>query len=284
MDTPAWFENAVAVRPREGETRYRDASIRTLSWGDAGKPGLVLVHGGSAHAHWWDPLAPLLTDRFHVVAHDMSGHGDSDHRETYSPEIWAGEVCAVIEAVGLDRPCVVGHSMGGLVAAATHAYHRELIRGCVVVDSPVEPPRKRVDSNERFLGGIAPYDSLDEAVARFRLLPAQPCANRFFTDYIARASLRETAAGWVWKFDANLFRKLEIRDFGAIYAGLDERFALFRGEHSSLLPAGAGEILLSRTGRRVPLVTIPDAHHHLIVDQPLAFIAALGTLLALWDQ
>jgi pimeloyl-ACP methyl ester carboxylesterase len=56
--------------------------LHTLRWGDDSLPPLILLHGGGANAHWWDHVAPRLATRFHVVALDFRGHGDSDHPET----------------------------------------------------------------------------------------------------------------------------------------------------------------------------------------------------------
>ena len=84
--------------------------------GDASKPGLLLVHGHAAHAHWWDFIAPALSVSFDVVAIDMSGAGDSDHRESYSVAGFCDELVAVSNAAGLKNPTLVGHSFGGTVA------------------------------------------------------------------------------------------------------------------------------------------------------------------------
>jgi pimeloyl-ACP methyl ester carboxylesterase len=53
-------------------------TLRALAWGSAGRPGLCFLHGGSAHAHWFDAVAPAFADRFDVIALDQRGHGESD--------------------------------------------------------------------------------------------------------------------------------------------------------------------------------------------------------------
>ena len=54
-------------------------ALHAVHRGDPSRPKLVLLHGGGANAHWWDHLAPTLAERFHVVALDFRGHGDSDY-------------------------------------------------------------------------------------------------------------------------------------------------------------------------------------------------------------
>src|SRR5690606_17912941 len=92
---PTWFTSATATPARSTEVDVEGCPIHALSWGDTAKPGLVLVHGGAAHAHWWDFIAPQLTHHYHVAAVDLSGHGDSGHRDGYAMEQWAREVLEV---------------------------------------------------------------------------------------------------------------------------------------------------------------------------------------------
>src|SRR5262249_2349729 len=113
-NAPEWFRRALAVPFEEGEVVVDGATIHYLAWGVAGRRGLVFVHGGGAHAHWWTHIAATFANEFRVVAVDLSGHGDSDHRANYVPEQWAGEVLAVAAEGGISgHPVVVGHSMGG---------------------------------------------------------------------------------------------------------------------------------------------------------------------------
>jgi len=116
------------------------------AWGDPDRPGLVLVHGGAAHARWWDFIAPLLASRHHVVALDLSGHGDSGRRGNYPPTRWAEEVMAVAAARGIDHPVLVGHSMGGFVSIIAAAEHGDELAGAVIVDSPVIRPDPERDA------------------------------------------------------------------------------------------------------------------------------------------
>src|SRR3546814_6913575 len=68
------------------------ASVHYLAWGEPGRRGLVFVHGGGANAHWWTHIAATFAGERRVVAVDLSGHGDSSHRERYELEQWAREV------------------------------------------------------------------------------------------------------------------------------------------------------------------------------------------------
>lgn len=112
---PAWLVRAVAVKPQHADLRVAGARIQDGTWGDPELPSVVLVHGGAAHSGWWDHIA----DGGRVVALDLSGHGDSEHRLKYDMRLWAEEVAAVTAAEGLRRPVIIGHSMGGWAAVTS---------------------------------------------------------------------------------------------------------------------------------------------------------------------
>ena len=82
-DPPEWFTKALATAPQERRVDVDGTTISYLAWGDPSPRGIVLVHGGGAHAHWWDHIAPLLALDRRVLALDLSGHGDSGRRDTY---------------------------------------------------------------------------------------------------------------------------------------------------------------------------------------------------------
>lgn len=259
--------------------------IHYLEWGERDKPGLVLVHGGSAHARWWSHLAPMLAERYHPVALDLSGHGDSGRRDEYSFELWAKEVMAICVACDIDSPPVlVGHSMGGLVSIVAAALHGDRLRGVVIVDSPVvvPDPEQEVTRVGRAVRELKVYPDLETAVGRFRLIPPQPTSNEFIHDHIARSSLREVEGGWSWKFDPKI--RVERTVINEFLVGIQTRVALFRGELSDLVTPDVSDYMHELLGRNAPVVAIPNAYHHLIIDEPLAFIAALRAILADWEH
>lgn len=285
-DIPEWFYRSMATPYDERWVDVEGVPVHYLDWGKPDLPGLVLVHGGAAHAHWWTPLAPMFTQHWHVVALDLSGHGDSGRRSTYSHQAWAREVMAVVDAAAFPGPPVlVGHSLGGMVTIQTASEFGDQLRGAVLVDTPVLRPAPEEEEGTRGRAFKAPgtYPDLDTALKHFRLIPPQPCDNDFIVDHIARYSLRETDAGWTWKFDPVLFTHalVPLRDQ---LASVKCRVALFRGQHSVTVPEDTAEYMYELMDRNAPVVTIPEAHHHLILDQPLAFVAALRTLLADWDH
>lgn len=283
---PEWFTTALSEPSTDGTTDVAGRPITWTSWGDPGRPAVVLVHGGAAHRHWWDFLAPLLLPHHHVIAVDLSGHGDAGRRDRYSVEQWADEVVAVAHDAGtVAPPVVVGHSLGGYVTIVAAARHGDALAGAVVVDSPVRRPDPE---SEEGRGGRAfkqpgVYPTLDAAMARFSLVPRQPLAHDFIRDHVARRSLVETPDGWTWKFDPGIFtERTERRPLHGDLAMVRCRLAFFHGQHSAIVDDDVTAYMDEVLGRTAPFVEIPDAHHHLILDQPLAFTAALRAILADW--
>ena len=97
--------------------KFRGAGIELncVDYGGEGGPPILLVHGGAAHARWWDFVAPGLVGHFHVLALDQRGHGDSPWtgQWAYGSRHYAADLEAVIDGWGLGAPVLVGHSMGG---------------------------------------------------------------------------------------------------------------------------------------------------------------------------
>lgn len=286
---PAWFEEAVAATPESGFVEVAGAPIHYLRWGDKRRPGLLLAHGNAAHAYWWSFIAPWLARDYNVAALDFSGMGDSGWRESYSMELFAEEQLAVCEAAGMfapeEPPVIVAHSFGGFVTMLTGALHGERLAGTVIVDSPVNPPdRAHNGPRNRSIKPNRVYPDLTAALARFRLMPPQPCENLYLMDFVARHSLKAVEGGVTWKFDPAIWQDFSIGDVAARLKATKCRIAIFRGENSVLLPPEIGEYMFNLLGRAAPVVEIPLAQHHIMLDQPLAFVAALRALLADWDH
>ncbi|GMQ92866.1 MAG: alpha/beta hydrolase [Acidimicrobiia bacterium] len=283
---PTWFDTAISHEPEDRAVIVEGATIRYLSWGDRKNPGLVFVHGGAAHAHWWSFIAPLFVSEWHAVAIHLSGMGDSDRRDSYSHEVWAREVMAVAEDAEFPGPpVVVGHSLGGMVTIQTAATFGGRLKGAVIVDAPVSQPAPESEESRSSHVFRTPgtYATLEQAVSHFALVPRQPCENDYIIDYIARMSVHETDEGWTWKFDPNIFERTHdtLRDQ---LASVKCRVALFTGEKSVVVPPDTAAYMYELMGRVSPVIEIPEAHHHLTLDQPLAFVAALRTLLADWHH
>jgi pimeloyl-ACP methyl ester carboxylesterase len=285
-DAPRWFREAIALRAEERELTVEGCRIHYLCWGESGRPGLVFVHGGAAHAHWWSFIAPLFVREYRVAAIDLSGHGDSGRRDGYPRDTWAREVLAVAKDAAFDGPpIVIGHSMGGFVAITAAAAFGEQLAGAVILDSPVRRPDPEAveGAHGKSFRNPKVYPDVETALRHFRTVPDQPSSLPFVIDYVARRSLIEQAHGFTWKFDPVIFRRETPRASHELLPQVKCRVALFRSEHGLVTP-DIGEYMYELLGRNAPVIEIPEAYHHMMLDQPLLLVTGLRTLLADWEH
>jgi pimeloyl-ACP methyl ester carboxylesterase len=288
-DAPAWFVKALAQPYQDATVEVDGASIHYLCWGEPGRNGLVFVHGGGAHAYWWAPLAATFASEYRVVAVDLSGHGESDHRSEYEIEQWAAEVVTVARDEGIaGKPVVVGHSMGGFVTIATAALFGDELAGAIICDSPVDAPDPEVESFrlKQAFGSPRIYATTDEALSRFRTVPPQDRYLDYVMDFVARKSLRPTPGGFRWKFDHHIFEQFAggLRSTALPYLNQVRcRLALLRSEHG-LVTEDIGRSMFNAMGRVTPVIELPEAGHHAMLDQPLTLLTALRTLLGDWEH
>jgi pimeloyl-ACP methyl ester carboxylesterase len=100
-------------------------------------PPVVFVHGMVMSASMWEPQVDALSDAFTTIAYDVRGHGHTggSDRRSYSIELFAADLEALLDGLGIDRAVVCGLSMGGAVAQAFAATHPERVAGLVLADT-----------------------------------------------------------------------------------------------------------------------------------------------------
>lgn len=293
---PAWFDAAMARAPQRAWHRVEGAAIEALCWGERGRPGLLLLHGKMAHADWWCSIAPFFADSHRVVALSFAGMGGSQWREAYDIDTMVAEVVGVAEATGLFeapvKPLLVGHSFGGFAGLRCAELHGARFAGLVTVDVPLlsreqRAARRRPSMREAFVARpTRVYASEAAALARFRFAPPQACDNHYLADQIARSSLRETPAedgsrGWTWRFDPRVATTHPGRAAESLQ-GAACPVAITWGADSDLVDAGVAAYMGSLVPPGTPQIAIPAARHHVMVDQPLAFVSALRGLISAW--
>ena len=294
---PDWFHGFISATFSNHTVKVAGKNIHYRRWPGEGVlqkplsslqkplkalPGLLFVHGYGAHSHWWDFIAPAFIEDFDVVAMDMSGAGDSEHRDIYRATTFAGEIIAVCKDARLQSAVVVGHSFGGSMTRVAAYLSGEELAGAILVDTMLSRHRGKHTPPPKPRSHIRYYDSLAAGVKRFRLRPPQPCSNQYILDYIARHSLAEGEDGYYFKLDQSLFSKMQ-EDFEAVSALTmiaQSRcpVGIIYGQNSRLFPPESVEIL-EEVIRADLIHCIPDSHHHVFLDQPLAFIDALKVLL-----
>ena len=245
--------------------------LHCLEWNPDGANTIVLLHGNTATAWWWAPLAAWIPPAYRLIAPDLRGHGDSEwvRPAAYSPANHAGDLARLIDAMGLERPIVAGHSMGGIAVVSFTQEYPLMAKAAVVIDAAVtsSPRRNRFLYRLKALPTVN-YPDLATAIARFRLMPNEGGIAPEVIEQIARRSLRRTDDGcYTMKFDRESFYGGDGIDVAAAIAATQVPMLLIRAGLSRIMTAEAA----GRAAESNPLVelkVIEGAHHHLLLERP----------------
>ncbi len=304
-NVPDWLQQSLSVPREEGWVNVDGCELHYFRWGDPSKPGLLLTHGFLAHVRCFAFIAPYLANDFHIVGFDMSGMGDSGQHEQYLEETRVKELLGVAEQTGLFdheiKPTIIAHSFGGLIATSAAHQHADKFAGMIICDLMIIRPSILAANRERFGppgSGRADksnkvYPDYESAKKRFVLSPPQAVNEPVLFDYMAYHSLKQVDGGWTWKFDPRVFSRGEgvEKRWGKIGERLvvaPIRKAMIYGQESMLFTPDSYQYmqeLFEQLGYPpFPIIGIPNARHHLMLDQPIAFASALKTVLAMWHS
>ncbi len=290
-DKGDWLENVLAMPVGRGWCEVAGARIELLSWGERGAPGILFAHGFAANADWWRAIAGPLSQGYRVAALSFSGMGQSGWRESYDLDTFADELDAAAREAGLDdgpvAPLLVAHSFGGFPAVVSATSRPDRWRGLVLIDSRVHTSLSQMPGpSERVEPRVV--SDRGKLVARFRLMPQQPCRTPRLLAEAAEYSVRKLTLdsgeeGWSWASDPNLFPDIRSRGIPELLPQIACPVAYVHGEESYIVRDGMLEGIRANLPAGSPVVAIPDAGHHVILDQPVAVTGVLRLLDTMWS-
>lgn len=269
----------------EPERRWFDndgTPIELLTWGRVGAPGLLFLHGNSAHADWWSFIAPFFAETHRCAAISWSGMGRSGWRSRYGVGVYADEIVQAIGEAGLaasgNPPIVVAHSFGGLPLLHLCVRQPDQVAGALLIDTILPPNRPPPSAEAR---GTSPlYATLADALARFRFLPSQDTDFPAIADHVARHGLHEVSKdeglqGWTWRFDPELWVKMDRAELTPELRSVTVPTGLIYGERSQVVSRDRVAHARATLPDCLLAVEVPGAAHHIMADQPLALVASL---------
>jgi esterase len=266
--------------PGDHQTIIGAMRMHYLDWGGSGTP-ILFLHGGGLTAHTWDCVAVMLREHFRCVALDQRGHGDSEWSPIidYRVASHVGDIEGFIDALGLERPILVGQSMGGLNSIAYATRHSDRMRAMVIVDVAPEIDAAGVDRIRAF----SSTPELDSPQAFLeRAMKFNPIRDPAVLRRSLYYNLRETPAGkWTFKHDQRRRTDEAMRSFAEDRTRLASEVSkikcptlVVRGSFSDVLTdAGAEKFARSLPDGR--WVRVEKSGHNVQGDNPRALLDAM---------
>jgi pimeloyl-ACP methyl ester carboxylesterase len=192
--------------------------LHYVDWGNETAPPLVMIHGGRDHCRNWDWVAERLRHRYHVIAPDLRGHGDSQWAEgaNYSEINYVYDIAQLVHQKQKEPVTIIAHSLGGSIALLYAGLFPETVKRVVAIEGLGPSPKmlaqmreKSIDARvrewitmRREMAGRTPrkYASLDDAVARMREENTRLSPERA-AHLTTHGALQNEDGSYSWKFD-----------------------------------------------------------------------------------
>ena len=192
--------------------------LHYVDWGTPGAPPLLMVHGGRDHCRSWDWLAQSLADRYHIIAPDLRGHGDSQWLVggSYVLPDYVYDLAQLVRQTNIAPVSIIGHSLGGMISLQYAGLYPQNVHKIVAIEGLGMPPKKADTERKRpidehltkwveylrKLSGRMPhrYENIPNAVARMREANERLTAEQAHHLTIHGVNQNEDGT-FSWKFD-----------------------------------------------------------------------------------
>jgi pimeloyl-ACP methyl ester carboxylesterase len=254
--------------------------LHYLDWGSPDKPPFIMLHGIGRVAHSFDHIAPRFTDRYHVIAMDMRGHGDSawSPEGAYLVEDYVKDLEAVVEQLNLHGLTLLGNSTGGRVVQVYAGLHPDRMTRLVVED--VGPERTN-EIASAFARRVQQEDkgwaSEDELVAS--LMKNSKISEELQRNYAHFGSKVREDGRVVWKRDPNLVKGFVPTELWEYVREIKCPTIYILGGASSIVPPETQK-QLKDTLPSVEIVTMPGLGHYPHVESPEEYLKIVSAFLA----
>jgi pimeloyl-ACP methyl ester carboxylesterase len=254
--------------------------IHYVDWGNPTARPLILIHGLDRVARTFDHVAPHFTARFHVIAMDMRGHGDSgwDPQGRYLVEDHVGDVEGLVQQLGLKNITIWGNSTGGRVAQVFAGKHPELVSAVISEDVGPERPRQIADNySRRVAQEDAGWASEEELLAQLRKSNAG-VSDAVLVPYVRYGTKRRADGRLIWKRDPQLVKGFVATDLWRFVRDIKAPILYVIGGRSTIVPLETQEAL-KKTLPNARIVTMPGLGHYPSDEKPQEFLAIIDEFL-----
>jgi molybdate transport system substrate-binding protein len=256
--------------------------IHYLDWGSAGKQPLILLHGIGRVAHTFDHVVSHLHERYHVMAVDMRGHGDSgwDPNGAYLVEDYVKDIEGFVEALHLRSIILWGNSTGGRVAQVFAGKHADLVAAVIVEDVGPERPREiatnvtsRIQKEDE-----TGWASEDELFAELKT--NNPRTAEEVLRALAHYGSKQRPDGrTIWKRDPDIAKGFVPTQLWDYLQRIKSPIIYILGGRSTIVPPET-QAKLRDTLPQLQIVTMPGLGHYPSEEDAGGFLAIVDRFLA----
>lgn len=275
----------MVVQPRDRYLPVNGLRLHYLDWGNDGKQAMLLLHGFTTMAHAWDFFAPAFRRRYHILALDQRGHGDSQWAQdaAYATEDHLIDIAGFVDALQLENFVLMGHSMGGRNAIVYAACFPERVARLILIDSRLDSDPAASAALGQLLTAIPEEISCVEELAP-ELARLYPYLSPQMCFHLAHHGLKPAGNG---KFSPKYDLRMRAQSASAGY-GVSDLWLFFelitcpilivRGAESPILSPEAAR-RMCRVNPNARLVEVERASHMVPQENPIAFELAVRRFL-----
>lgn len=262
--------------------RVNGLRIHYLDHGTEGKQPLILLHGIGRIAHTFDHLAAHFDTKYHVIAVDMRGHGDSDWdpQAAYLVEDYVKDIEGLANELHLRNIVIWGNSTGGRVAQVFAGMHPELVAGVISEDVGPERPREIADgmTNRLRQEDERGWASEDALFAELKTANARTSED-ILRAYAHFGSKPRADGRIIWKRDPKIGNGFVPTELWRFVREIRSPIIYILGGRSNIVPA-ATQDELRKVLPQAQVVSVPGAGHYPSEENPKEFLAFADKFLA----
>jgi len=266
--------------PEDKWLKANGIELHYLDWGNPSAMPMVLLHGFTSYARYWDFFARNLKSEYHILALDLRGHGDSGCASSYTSQDGVLDLAEFASTLKLENIVLLGLSMGGLISIPFTAQYPHIVSKLIIVDiGPEFDPAGIAHIQRDVSHEPESFKSEEEAVQHLKKV--QPFHSEAFLKHQAHYALKRDKDGrLVFKYDKTLCRTVITPDKG-LWDYLEKikcPTLVIRAAQSDMLSEGTAQKMVARLPRG-SLTEVPHATHNIVGDNPEGFERAVRQFL-----
>src|SRR5262249_2179450 len=255
--------------------------IHYLEWGMADKQPLIMLHGIGRVAHTFDHIAPHFASRYHVLAVDMRGHGDSswDPKGAYLVEDYVKDIVGLADQLRLRNVVIWGNSTGGRVAQVFAGMHPELVSAVIAEDVGPERPTEVAEGGTRRLKqeDKRGWASADDLMVQLKTSSSRT-PEEILRAYAHFGSKQRPDGRVIWKRDPAIGNGFVPTELWRFVREIKAPIIYVVGGRSTIVPATTQE-QLKKALPQAQIVTMPGLGHYPSEENAEGFLAIVDKFL-----